>query len=234
MGIRCFMLDRVDPPVIRLYLRRYSYGAHPGDEDASRARIICPSGFHGKDGYIGGHDSDPVFLRDVPGVVDRRGVARPIRSPRRPARSNPRWPTRCSQCGQGFPDECEWQIFMERLCRRRDTNELMTTRDAPVGAMWDAEYLHPGPQWDPQKPWAWWPGEDGMVLQVKTPGGQWTIDSRASNCTRPNDNDHRCWVRHGTPPDLTVDKNGKTCDAGAGSIQTTNWHGFLRNGELVQ
>jgi hypothetical protein len=32
---------------------------------------------------------------------------------------------------------------------------------------------------------------------------------------------------------LTVDKNGDTCAAGAGSILTPAWHGFLRNGELV-
>jgi hypothetical protein len=41
-------------------------------------------------------------------------------------------------------------------------------------------------------------------------------------------------VRHGTPPDVTVDKNGLTCNAGGGSIQVPGWHGFLRNGELVE
>jgi len=56
------------------------------------------------------------------------------------------------------------------------------------------------------------------------------IDSRASNCTLPDDNVHKCWVRHGEAPNFTVDKNGATCAAGAGSIQTSNWHGFLRNG----
>jgi hypothetical protein len=56
---------------------------------------------------------------------------------------------------------------------------------------------------------------------------------RASNCTMPNDMLHRCWVRHGNPPMITVDKNGPTCGAGAGSILSGNWHGFLRNGELV-
>jgi hypothetical protein len=60
------------------------------------------------------------------------------------------------------------------------------------------------------------------------------IDSRASNCTLPNDREHKCWIRHGTPPDLTVDKNGKTCAAGAGSIQLGNYHGFLRNGHLEE
>ena len=49
------------------------------------------------------------------------------------------------------------------------------------------------------------------------------------------DNVHKCWVRHGRPEDgtLHVDKNGKTCAAGAGSILTSKWHGFLHNGHLV-
>lgn len=72
-------------------------------------------------------------------------------------------------------------------------------------------------------------------LMVVTPDGHWwDIDSRAGNCTKPEDKYHHCWVRHGKPPDITVDKNGITCDAGAGSIQTPKWHGFLRGGYLVQ
>lgn len=75
--------------------------------------------------------------------------------------------------------------------------------------------------------------EDGPVLSVMTPGGVWRIDSRASNCTMPYDYEHRCWVRHGTPPLVTVDKDGNTCAAGAGSIQCGDYHGFLRDGKLV-
>jgi hypothetical protein len=73
-----------------------------------------------------------------------------------------------------------------------------------------------------------------MHLVVVCPDGHWwNIDSRASNCTMKEDKTHRCWVRHGDPPNITVDKDGATCNAGAGSIQTPGWHGFLRNGELV-
>ena len=64
----------------------------------------------------------------------------------------------------------------------------------------------------------------------------WDIDGRASNCTMKEDRLHRCWVRHGDPAvpgQLHVDKKGLTCAAGAGSIQTHDWHGFLHNGELV-
>jgi hypothetical protein len=76
-----------------------------------------------------------------------------------------------------------------------------------------------------------WHGPDGKFLIAVCPGGHhWHIDGKASNCTKPSDEVHKCWIRHGEPPNLTVDKNGDTCAAGAGSIQTPNWHGFLRNG----
>jgi hypothetical protein len=77
---------------------------------------------------------------------------------------------------------------------------------------------------------------DHRSLIVKCPDGhEWMIDSRASNCAMPNDNTHHCWVRHGRPEDgtLHVDKSGNTCAAGAGSIETPKWHGFLHNGHLT-
>jgi hypothetical protein len=71
-------------------------------------------------------------------------------------------------------------------------------------------------------------------LMVVCPDGHmWNIDSRCSNCGSPEDKLHHCWVRHGDVPNITVDKNGVTCSAGGGSIQTPDWHGFLRNGQLV-
>lgn len=70
-------------------------------------------------------------------------------------------------------------------------------------------------------------------LWVQTPGGSWCIDSRASNCGSPYDYEHRCWVRHGIPPQITVDKIGATCSAGAGSIKCGDYHGFMQNGRLT-
>jgi hypothetical protein len=97
------------------------------------------------------------------------------------------------------------------LYRRADTGEVLTFADAPAGAM-------VGFEWG---------------LTVKLPNGRsWNIDSEATNCTRKGVKSHRCWIRHGTPPDITVDKNGDTCAAGAGSIQAGDYHGFLRNGHL--
>lgn len=107
--------------------------------------------------------------------------------------------------------------------RRVDTGEEMFLADAPPGAMWDAYWMPSAMR-----------QADGRYLVVKLPNGHdWSIDSRASNCGRPDDDAHQCWVRHGEPPDITVDKNGDTCDAGAGSILSGDYHGFLRDGYLT-
>jgi hypothetical protein len=105
------------------------------------------------------------------------------------------------------------------LYRRMDTGEEISLYEAPPGAMWF--YYRDISNGDPG------------VLFVMTPGGEWCVDSQASNCTRPGE-DHKCWIRHGEAPDITVDKNGNTCAAGAGSIQCGSYHGFLRNGYLEE
>lgn len=101
---------------------------------------------------------------------------------------------------------------------------------------------HPGACYEERQPYydrrtrAKRTGPDGRVLTVICPDGRpWTIDSRASNCTMPQDNDHYCWVRTGSPEtgDLSVHKDGHTCGAGAGSIDTGSYHGFLREGVFV-
>lgn len=110
--------------------------------------------------------------------------------------------------------------------RRVDTGEEKRLSEFGPGAMWDAHWMHDVPDWC---------GPDGKCIVVRLPDGtDWHIDGRASNCTMPKDNKHRCWVRHGDPPNLTVDKNGVTCKAGAGSIQTKHYHGFLRDGVLTK
>ena len=86
-----------------------------------------------------------------------------------------------------------------------------------------------------------WTHCDGRHLHVICPSGDsssyadWNVDSRASNCDQKDDRTHRCWIRHGDPAQgaLTVDKNGATCKAGAGSIQIGNYHGFVRGFALV-
>lgn len=79
------------------------------------------------------------------------------------------------------------------------------------------------------------------VFAVLPCGCRWNIDSQASNCTRPGDRAHKCWIRHGDPEDpqgertgrkFHVDKQGETCAAGAGSIVCGggHYHGFLHGG----
>jgi hypothetical protein len=117
------------------------------------------------------------------------------------------------------------------ILRRTDTGEEFAKgyAELPIGAMWYGSWYPEG--WcNPQL------GE-GKALIVKTPGGDWLVDQQARNCTMPDDlhqEKHHCWIIHGTPPEITVDKDGVTCNAGAGSIQQGTWHGFLKNGYLVE
>ncbi len=132
-------------------------------------------------------------------------------------RQDPRWPVKCDSCDYRFVPEDQWQQDQTLIYRRVDTGEEMTINAAPAGAMWyqDSEHFPSGP--------------DGHRLMVRTPGGDWDVDSRASNCTLPDDTEHRCWVRHGDPRQpttVTVDKNGRTCRAGAGSIIAGSYHGW--------
>lgn len=113
-------------------------------------------------------------------------------------------------------------FLIECNCRGDFTRDGVKVEPTP-GAMWFAD-------WYQRK------GPDGHHLIVRTPGGDWHVDGFASNCTRKGDWDHYCWVRHGEPPNITVDKNGNTCGCGCSIGQGEgyrDYHGFLRNGELV-
>lgn len=83
---------------------------------------------------------------------------------------------------------------------------------------------HPCPDWD---------NCTGFHYVVLPCGCLFDTGHRASNCTMPNDRTHRCWVIAGTFPNVTLSKNGHTCQAGAGSIGHPHWHGFIRGGQLV-
>lgn len=139
---------------------------------------------------------------------------------------DPRWPTACV-CGRPFTDDDPWQLTWDMIYRRSDSGEVGIWEDMPVGAVRELSWLRSRTHMI---------GPDGRAIECKTPGGDWWIDNRASNCTMPDDRVHRCWVRHGRPEDgtLHVDKNGHTCAAGAGSIALPKWHGFLHNGVLSE
>lgn len=148
---------------------------------------------------------------------------------------DPRWPKACARCGRDFHvKRSQRQLFHEREMRvvrampgaARAVGATCHVGEgaAIAGAMWDATWY--GKHWQ---------GPDGLHLVVMLPNGhEWAIDSRANNCTMPNETTHRCWVRHGVPPNVTVDKRGNTCQAGSGSILSGDFHGFLRAGALVK
>lgn len=136
--------------------------------------------------------------------------------------NDPRWPTKAI-CGYEFTDDDYRQVNDEEIYTGPDGREY--TLDNPVpGMIYESWWLAPD-----------WAGEeDGKSYICITPDGWiWQIDGPCSNCTRPEE-PHHCWCRHGEAPNFTVDKVGNTCKAGAGSIQTPNWHGFLKNGILSE
>jgi hypothetical protein len=120
-----------------------------------------------------------------------------------------------------------------RVWERTDTGERADSlNDFGPGAMWHLPWYHE------ENTGLYWTGgfsQSEPPLSVRTPGGDWVIDSRASNCTLPKDDAHRCWPRQGVAPNITVGKQlGPTCGAGGGSIIVGDYHGFLRDGFLVK
>lgn len=205
MGVKCFYLEETKR--FQHYLRRWHrQSTQLGSEQPSR-----------HDAYVvigeAEHDS-PYMGFDLPDA---------------PPHDDPRWPQCCScGCGYEFLESDGRQARTIRLFRRSDTGALVTTDDAGPGAIYNASWYQEHPCWS---------GPDGLALMAVLPNGhRWHIDGIASNCTDFDGamaGKHKCWVRHGLPPNLTVDKNGVTCNAGAGSIMAGNYHGFLRNGEFT-
>lgn len=195
------------------------------------------------------HAAESVDLGRFPQIRNDDGY----RSMADPAEysGHPSWPLACGEpgCSYVFGDDDVWQVQGAPIYRALDGREWKM-RELPVGAMYDAWWL-PGP----------WKGADGIGLVCIVPEHHdWHVDAQASNCTRkcpwwdedaqarhpehtaqhnascdPQYRNHKCWVRSGDPKAGTVhvDKDGETCAAGAGSILTPEWHGFLRHGQLV-
>lgn len=214
MGHSCFLLTPVSK--IRIWCRRYD-NVYPHQP--------CPA----EPGQYSYHDQMLLLGDfDFPYVPGEYEDWCDFQESIRPPKDSAAWPKTC-KCGLVFPDTFNWQMFTERIHQRSDNGALTTFREAPPGAMWYAWWMkseQSGYNWD-------WDNQTEAPLICKTPGGEWNIDSRASNCTMKDDRKHRCWIRHGEPPNITVDKNGLTCAAGAGSIQCGNYHGFLQSGKLT-
>ncbi len=137
-----------------------------------------------------------------------------------------KWPTKCDNCPAVVPEDkkVHRQIFRRRIYST-ESGEL------GPGDMYWIDYTYGG------KHDCWMHTTcDGMHLHVRLPNNRtWDIDSQASNCTKKKDKVHRCWIRTGTPPNVTITKGKKgddTCAAGAGSIKAGDYHGFLKNGRF--
>lgn len=207
MGVRVFFCEPTDQVVFDLRIYESGEGVP-----------ACPL-MGGDRGY---HNAHSERLGQKTEALDSQ---EPVNGDPSPYEGDPRWPKACG-CGFVFSDKAQRMVWRQRLIRRVDTGEVFEGyRSVPVGGVWSAPWMADH-----------WAGEDGRCLVCKLPGDHdWIIDSRASNCTMPDDNVHKCWVRHGRPEDgtLHVDKNGHTCAAGAGSIAIPGYHGFLHNGELT-
>lgn len=208
MSVKCFFIEPSET-VIRYY-RRYESGncQNKGEFDYHNSKIL-------RDEIKvpvskGKSETDPRMVHEL---VDECDISL--------------FPTHCDKCGFQFTENSKFQLTSDRLYYSKEKNDYFSLSNLPPGAMYYADWmLHENSNL--------FRGPDGHSLIVILPNGNpWTIDGPANNCTEPKDYDHRCWVRHGEVPNITVDKNGNTCAAGAGSIQSGDYHGFLRNGELT-
>lgn len=170
------------------------------------------------------------------------------------------WPKKCDACDYVFKEEDTKQTFHERLfVEVPDENfdvtrirlDEYTMREPYIIApevkeikvmmkWWTQEALPAGAIWWSdigKRNWFWDNKDRDEHLYCKIPGNHdWNIESRCSNCDKPDDRMHRCWIWSGTVPNITVGKNGNTCGAGAGSVwgsMPDGWHGWLKDGKLV-
>jgi hypothetical protein len=139
------------------------------------------------------------------------------------------WPDVCAYCGRPVPKDGTVKVNLS-LGYRRVYNTA--SGDPEPGDMFWAPWYH-GELKQHYCPWDNCSDPRGHLMVVLPNGHIWDVDGRASNCDMKEDRTHRCWVRHGDPPNVHVYKNGHTCHAGAGSILSGNYHGFLHNGELT-
>jgi len=129
--------------------------------------------------------------------------------------SDPRWPKACDHCGIEFDDEPKRTIGREEYYTRADTGEQLPMSELPAGATFHADW------------WAKAGGTpDGIHLTVRLPNGtDWMPDSPPSGGGSP-------WSRMGDPRQANVTCSPSIASGKAG--QPGYYHGWLRNGELVE
>jgi hypothetical protein len=156
-----------------------------------------------------------------------------------------KWPTACDHCGAAVPEMAWKNVYSTDASEAGEEGyagyyQVFESRayDTPSGEPEPGDIFYRDQHWRADGSCGTWDNCPGAHLVVIVPdGGHWDIDSRANNCTMPEDRVHRCWVRRGSPEDGTIDVTkgspGESCAAGAGSIQHGDYHGHLRHGKLV-
>lgn len=197
------------------WLERSGWGVPTLSAYTSHDEVPCPA-------HEYGHWGHARLPRQAEADYDSKALWADLATP---------WPTTCDYCGAVFNDGIWYRSSgFEHLYCRKDTGEELLLRDVTPGALYFAPWLDR----------IFTPQREHCINVVLPDGSTWTIDSCANNCpfkdTDYSQQAHHCWV---IEPDsdldhLTVSKNGVTCAAGAGSILTSQWHGFLRNGLLVE
>jgi hypothetical protein len=153
---------------------------------------------------------------------------------------DPRWPKACA-CGYVFADDDNWQDNCMRLFQRPDGSKAVLRSHRSdgfalrPGDMWDADWNKDVPEWvgpdgrslNVVTPDGWQWCIDSRASNCDSPcrhcGVPFTSHKQEA-CSNPGDGQnawtkgayqdarpHKCWVRHGEPPNLTVDKAGVTC-----------------------
>jgi hypothetical protein len=223
----CYLIEDTDRQLVTL--RRFAFGLAP-DEEPSPAHRACPEAPTMPSGYRYGCDATSPPVGIVPLELTADGY-QPALDP--VSRNHPAWPTVCERCGLPLEEDDEWQTNGDPFVRvvaalpgaALAVGDEVPHRQAPPGAMWFAKWAE-----------KFSAGFDGRALIVRLPDGHdWRVDGEATNCTRPGDKSHRCWLREGEPPYVTVGKtpDDLTCSAGAGSILSPGYHGFLHAGVLT-
>lgn len=137
-------------------------------------------------------------------------------------------------CGHSFA--CGQVVNAQKGPELRDTRDGSLSLGCPkgaYGATWDAPWLKdrvfPGDEIDGMTPdervkkIALRAHDDGKIIVVNTPAGEWLVDGPMAS--------GEYWTRNGDPPELTVRpafvvKHDR--DTGA-----LGWNGFLENGFLI-
>lgn len=139
------------------------------------------------------------------------------------------FPTTCEHCGEVALSDANKQVFRQRLYNSESGSP-------EPGDMYYADWYHQKDRDFYCRNWDNCNDSRGHLIVVLPNRQTWDLNSRARNCTLQEDRVHRCWVLHGEAPELHVDKNGLTCAAGAGSIDSgdgvNNYHGYLHSGRL--